>query len=191
MCYSFCEQLHIVFKQRHLSRGSQEMNVKQDLEAYFCANPVFFFRSIAKKKNWEIVAEENDSTAFYAEGIWRQYLCWFQWIEADQQLRITCEYDLKLPKNRRNSLYRTLNLANEKCEEGFFTYCDQQNIIVFHSKFKGLDALEISSLRSQEIIEDITNIMDELYPVFQLISWGKESPDMAMRLAGNHISGFI
>jgi len=172
-------------------RAVREMDVNQDLEAYFCANPVFFFRSIAKKNDWEVVADENDSTAFYAEGVWRQYLYWFQWIEVDQQLRITCEYNLRLPKNRRNSLYRTLNMANEKCEEGFFTYCDQQNIIVFHSKFKGSDALEINGLRSQVIIEDITNIMDELYPVFQLISWGKESPDMALRLADNHISGFI
>ena len=169
----------------------RKMDVNQDLEAYFCANPVFFFRSIAKKNNWEVVAEENDSTAFYAEGMWRQYLYCFQWMEADQQLRITCEYDLRLPKKRRNSLYRTLNMANEKCEEGFFTYCDEQKVIIFHSKFKGSDALEINALRSKDIISSITNIMDDLYPVFQLISWGKENPDMAIKLAGNHVSGFI
>ena len=62
---------------------------------------------------------------------------------------------------------------------------------MFHGKFRGSDALEINSFRSEQIVVGITNIMDELYPVFQLISWGKEKPDMAIRLAGNHVSGFI
>ena len=167
------------------------MDIHQDLEDYFSANPVSFFKLFAKKNDWEVVGDASDSAAFYAEGIWRQYLYCFHWIESDQQLIITCEYDLRLPKNRSNSLYRTLNLANEKCGEGFFTYCDEQKVIIFHSKFKGSDALEINALRSKDIISSITNIMDELYPVFQLISWGKENPDMAIKLAGNHVSGFI
>ena len=166
------------------------MDISQNLEEYFSANPVSFFRSFAKRKNWEIVAEAGDSTAFYGEGIWRSYLYCVHWLESEQQLQITCEYELKLPKNSSSSLYRTLNLANEKCEEGFFTYCDHQNTLIFHSKFKGSDALEIGTLRSQEIVLGITSIMDELYPVFQLISWGKENPDKAIKLAGNHVSGF-
>ena len=51
--------------------------------------------------------------------------------------------------------------------------------------------MEIESRRTREIISETTMIMDELYPVFQLISWGKESPDMALKLASHHSSGFI
>ncbi len=167
------------------------MDIIQDLEQYFLSNPVAYFGAFAKKKNWEVVAETSDSTAFYAEGLWRKYLYWFHWVESDQQLRITCEYDLRLPKNRSNSLYKTLNLANEKCFEGFFTYCAEQKVIIFHSKYKGSDALEINTSRSDEIVSRITKVMDELYPVFQLISWGKETPDTAMRLASHQVSGFI
>jgi len=167
------------------------MDFAQDLEEYFGTNPVSFFKLFAEKNNWDVIAETGASTAFYVEGIWRSYLCCFYWMEADQNLRITCEYDLKLPEKKSDPLYRTLNLANEKCEEGFFTYCENQNSLIFHNQFKGSDALEIGALRSKEIVSDITNIMDELYPVFQLISWGDENPDMALRLAGNQVSGFI
>ena len=89
------------------------------------------------KNSWELVAGVGDTTAFYADGLWRQYLYCFHWVEPDQELRITCEYDLKVPKNRSNSLYKTLNLANEKGSDGFFTYCDQQKMIMFHGKFRG------------------------------------------------------
>ncbi|MAI97481.1 MAG: hypothetical protein CML37_02145 [Rhodobacteraceae bacterium] len=167
------------------------MDLSQDLEEYFGANPVSFFKVLALENSWELVAGVGDTTAFYADGLWRQYLFCFHWVETEQELRITCEYDLRVPKNRSNPLYKTLNLANEKCNGGFFTYCDQQKAITFHGKFRGSDALEINSFRSEQIVSSITGIMDELYPVFQLISWGKEKPDMAIRLAGNHISGFI
>ena len=167
------------------------MDLSQDLEEYFGANPVSFFKVLALENSWELVAGVGDTTAFYADGLWRQYLFCFHWVETEQELRITCEYDLRVPKNRSNPLYKTLNLANEKCNGGFFTYCDQQKAITFHGKFRGSDALEINSFRSEQIVSSITGIMDELYPVFQLISCGKEKPDMAIRLAGNHISGFI
>ena len=167
------------------------MNIQEDLKTYFEANPVSNFKNLAKLKSWELVNDGFDSAAFYVEGVWKNYLFSLLWLEKDQQLKLTCEYDLNPKKDNMSSFYKTLNLANEKCSEGHFTFCENEKILVFHNQFKGSDALEIESRRTKEIISETTSVMDELYPVFQLIFWGKETPDMAIKLASKHSSGFI
>ena len=167
------------------------MNIQEDLKTYFEANPVSNFKNLAKLKSWELVNDGFESAAFYVEGVWKNYLLSLLWLERDQQLKLTCEYDLKPNKDNMSSFYKTLNLTNEKCSEGYFTFCENENILVFHNQYKGSDALEIESRRTKEIISETTSVMDELYPVFQLISCGKESPDMALKLASQHLSGFV
>ena len=167
------------------------MNIQEDLKTYFEANPVSNFKNLAKLKSWELVNDGFDSVAFYVEGIWKNYLISLLWLEKEQQLKLTCEYDLNLPKDNISSFYKTLNLANEKCSEGHFTFCENEKVLVFHNQYKGSDALEIENRRTREIIAETTAVMDELYPVFQLISWGKETPDTALKLASHHSSGFI
>jgi len=167
------------------------MNNHDDLKSYFEANPVANFKNLARLKSWELVNDGFESAAFYVEGIWKNYLYSFLWLEKDQQLKLTCEYDFNLPKDNNIPFYKTLNLANEKCNEGHFTFCENEKVLVFHNQYKGSDALEIECRRTNEIISETTFIMDELYPVFQLISCGKESPDMALKLASQHSSGFI
>ena len=167
------------------------MNVSADLKTYFESNPISNFKNLAENKNWDIVVDTYENTAFYVEGIWKNYLYCFRWMEKKQQLRLTCRYDFNLPKESNNSFYKALNLANEQCGDGFFTFCEHQRNLIFHNQYKGSDALEIEGIRSKEIIAETTSIMDQLYPVFQLISWGKESPDNAIKIAGNHSFGFI
>ena len=167
------------------------MNVPKDLKTYFEANPVSNFKNLAKLRNWELVDDYFECASFYVEGIWKNYLYSLLWLEKYQQLKLTCEYDFNLPKENNNTFYKTINLANEKCSEGYFTFCENERVLIFHNQYKGSDALEIESRRSREIISKTTAIMDDLYPVFQLISWGDESHDMALRLASRHSSGFI
>ena len=167
------------------------MNVPKDLKTYFEANPVSNFKNLAKLRNWELVDDYFECASFYVEGIWKNYLYSLLWLEKYQQLKLTCEYDFNLPKENNSTFYKTINLANEKCSEGYFTFCENERVLIFHNQYTGSDALEIERRRSREIISKPTAIMDHLYPVFQLISWGKESPDMALKLASRHSSGFI
>ncbi len=167
------------------------MNIQEDLKTYFEGNPVSNFKNLAKLESWELVNDGFESAAFYVEGVWKNYLFSLLWLERDQQLKLTCEYHLNPKKDNLSSFYKTLNLANEKCSEGYFTFCENEKILVFHNQYKGSDALEIESRRTTEIISQTTSVMDELYPVFQLISCGKESPDMALKLASQHLSGFV
>ena len=167
------------------------MDVSKDLAAYFGGNPIAFFRSYASGNNWEISSNSSDKTGFYIEGMWQFYFCYLHWLEASQQLQITCEYELKSPEKRFDMLYKTLNLANEKCNDGYFTYSEEQKSLRFHNQFKGSDALEIGEHRSKEIVLQTKNIMDETYPVFQLISWGNENPESAIKLVSDQISGYI
>ncbi len=113
------------------------MNIQEDLKTYFEANPVSNFKNLAKLKSWELVNDGFDSAAFYVEGVWKNYLFSLLWLEKDQQLKLTCEYDLNPKKENMSSFYKTLNLANEKCSEGHFTFCDNEKILVFHNQFKG------------------------------------------------------
>ena len=99
------------------------MNVQEDLKTYFEANPISKFKHLAQIKSWELVNDTFLSISFYVEGIWKNYLYSFLWLEKDQLLKLTCEYNFNLPKNKNTSFYRTLNLANERCGEGYFTFC--------------------------------------------------------------------
>ena len=167
------------------------IKIQEDLKAYFEANPVTNFKKLAKLQSWDLVHDSFETTSFYVEGTWKNYLYSLLWIEKDQQLKLTCEYNLKLPKENNNLFYKSINLANEKCNDGYFTFCENHHVLIFHNQYKGSDALEIESRRTKEIIIETTAKMDEFYPVFQLISCGKESHDMALSFASNHTSGFI
>ena len=166
------------------------MNIQDNLRLYFEENPVVKFKHLAHSKSWDLVNDTFESAAFYVEGIWKNYLYSLLWLEKDQQLKLRCEYDFHLPKDNQSSFYKALNLANEKCSEGYFTFCENDKVLVFNNQFKGSDALEIESRRTKEIISETTSLMDELYPVFQLTSWGNENPDIALKLASHHSSGF-
>ena len=74
------------------------MNVQEDLKTYFEANPISNFKNLAKLKSWELVNDGFDSAAFYVEGVWKNYLFSLLWLEKDQQLKLTCEYDLNPPR---------------------------------------------------------------------------------------------
>ena len=163
------------------------MDLSQDLENYFSANPVYFFLHSAKKYQWEVLSEDNDCTSFYIAGLWRSYLGWFTWIDSEQELLITCEYNLKVTSFSWESFYKTLNLANKKCVDGHFTYCMKEGSLIYHNKFRGSDALEIGRLRSENILSEMISLMDDLYPAFQLGACGNESSDKAIELAGNSI----
>ena len=80
------------------------MNVQEDLKTYFEANPISKFKHLAQIKSWELVNDTFLSISFYVEGIWKNYLYSFLWLEKDQLLKLTCEYNLNLPKNKFNSL---------------------------------------------------------------------------------------
>ena len=74
------------------------MNIQEDLKTYFEANPVSNFKNLAKLKSWELVNDGFDSASFYVEGVWKNYLFSLLWLEKDQQLKLTCEYDLNPKK---------------------------------------------------------------------------------------------
>ena len=57
------------------------MNSHEDLKSYFEANPVANFKNLARLKSWELVNDSFESAAFYVEGIWKNYLYSFLWLE--------------------------------------------------------------------------------------------------------------
>ena len=80
-------------------------------------------------------------------------------------------------------LYETLNLANDKCWAGAFSFWAEQKMMVYRY---GL-VLAGDQLASPEqiacMVETAILASERYYPAFQLACWGSQSPSEAIQVA--------
>jgi len=146
-------------------------------------HPIDIVETLAEHHDWTFDRIAEDQIAMAIEGSWRTYSLTLAWSGYDETLRLISTFEMDPPAETLPALYETLNRANDMCWAGAFTYWHEQRLMVYRY---GL-VLAGGSIASPEQISRMvmTALLncERFYPAFQLVGWGDQSPDKAIKVA--------
>ena len=146
-------------------------------------HPIDIVEHLAEHHEWDFDRIGDDQIAMAIEGQWRTYSVTLAWSHCDQTLRLVCTFEMEPPDEALPGLYELLNLVNDQCWAGSFTYWPTHKLTVYRY---GL-ILAGDQVASPEQIDTMINAAihsaERYYPAMQLNVWGGQTPAAAMQVA--------
>ena len=146
-------------------------------------HPIDIAETVAAHHAWEFDRLADDQIAMTVEGQWRSYSLTLAWSSREEVLRLICTFDMDPPAARLPALYEVLNLANDACWDGGFTFWAPQRLMVWRY---GLVLAGEAMAGPEQIDQMIRSALDgceRFYPAFQLACWGDTAPKAAIEVA--------
>ncbi|RFU12740.1 diacylglyceryl transferase [Rhodobacteraceae bacterium W635] len=146
-------------------------------------HPIDIVETLAAHHEWDFDRVADDQIAMAIEGQWRTYSVTLAWSAQDETLRMICTFDMEPPEDKLPALYEVLNLTNDKCWAGAFSYWHEHRLMVYRY---GL-VLAGDQMASPEqiacMVETAVVAAERYYPAFQLAVWSDKAPAEAMQVA--------
>ena len=146
-------------------------------------HPIDIVEHIAEHHEWDFDRMGDDQIAMAVAGQWRTYSLTLAWSGYDETLRMVCTFEMEPPEDKKPGLYELLNLVNDQCWAGAFTWWDEPKLMVYRY---GL-VLAGGQVASAEQIDTMINAAvlsaERYYPAMQLLIWGDKTPEQAMQAA--------
>ena len=146
-------------------------------------HPIDIVENLAEHHEWDFDRIGDDQIAMAVEGQWRTYSITLAWSPYDETLRMVCTFEMEPPEERHSDLYELLNLVNDQCWTGSFTFWAAQKLMVYRyglvlSGGQVATADQIDTLITAAVLN-----AERFYPAMQLLVWGDRSPADAMQVA--------
>ncbi|PYG31222.1 YbjN domain-containing protein [Pelagimonas varians] len=146
-------------------------------------HPIDIVEHLAAHNEWEFERLADDQISMAVEGQWRTYSITLAWSGGDETLRMICSFDMDPPSDKISALHEGLNLVNDQCWAGSFSFWDAQKLMVY--KY-GL-VLAGGNIASPEQIDTMINAAvmsaERYYPAFQLMVWTDKTAKQSMQIA--------
>ncbi|UWQ92744.1 YbjN domain-containing protein [Aliisedimentitalea scapharcae] len=146
-------------------------------------HPIDIVEHLAEHHDWDFDRIGDDQIAMAVEGQWRTYSITLAWSAYDETLRMVCTFEMDPPEDKLTGLYELLNLMNDQCWAGAFTYWGEQKLMVYRY---GL-VLAGGQMASPDQIDTLINAAvlsaERYYPAIQLLVWGDRTPKQALEVA--------
>ncbi|MFN2306513.1 MAG: YbjN domain-containing protein [Paracoccaceae bacterium] len=146
-------------------------------------HPIDMVEHVAEHHAWEFDRIHDDQIAMAVEGQWKTYSVTLAWSPFDETLRLICTFEMEPPAHRLPALYEALNVINDQCWAGGFTWWADQNMMVYRY---GL-VLSGDQAPTPDQIDTMINCAvmsaERYYPAIQLVTWAERSPEDAVQIA--------
>ncbi len=152
-------------------------------------HPIDIVETLAEHHAWDFDRVADDQIAMAIEGVWRTYSITLAWSHYDETLRLVCSFEMDPPKEKLALLYETLNLANGRCWTGAFTHWKEHKLMVYCYGLVLTGGETAGSVQIDQMVRAAVENAERFYPAFQLVCWGDDTPDMAMRVAMDEAYG--
>ncbi len=146
-------------------------------------HPIDLVEHIAEHHDWQFDRIHDDQIAMAVEGQWRTYSITLAWSPYDQTLRLICTFEMEPPEHRMGALYEALNVLNDRCWAGAFTWWGEQKMMVYRY---GLVLSGDQSANPEQVdtmINAAVGACEQYYPALQLVTWAERSPEEAIQVA--------
>jgi hypothetical protein len=152
-------------------------------------HPIDIVETLAEHHAWDFDRIAEDQIAMAIEGAWRTYSLTLAWSPYDETLRILCTFEMDPPADRLAALFETLNSANDKCWSGAFTLWREQGLMVYRYGLVLTGGETAGPSQINQLVHLAVSACERFYPAFQLVCWGDEKPEHAMRVAMDEAFG--
>ncbi len=146
-------------------------------------HPVDIVQSLATHRDWDFDRVADDQIAMSVEGAWRTYSITLAWSDIDETLRMICTFDMEPPREKMAQLYEALNLANDNCWAGGFSFWKDHQMMVYRYGLVLTGGATASPEQIDQLLHSAVTSCERYYPAFQLACWGDQSPVKAMDVA--------
>jgi hypothetical protein len=146
-------------------------------------HPIDIVESLAAHRKWDFERASEDQIVMSVEGSWRNYSITLAWSENDETLRMICTFDMEPPREKLSKLYEALNLANDSCWSGGFSFWKDHRMMVYRYGLVLSGGATATSEQIDQLLNEAVTACERYYPAFQLACWGDQSPVAAMDVA--------
>lgn len=152
-------------------------------------HPIDIVETLAEHHAWDFDRIAEDQIAMAIEGQWRTYSVTLAWSPYDETLRLVCSFEMEPPMDKLPALFDTLNRANDKCWTGGFTLWQEQKLMVYRYGLLLTGGETAGAAQLGHLVERAVSNCERFYPAFQLVCWGDDTPEVAMRVAMDEAFG--
>lgn len=146
-------------------------------------HPIDIVESLAEQSDWDFDRLGADQIAMVIEGAWKNYSISLAWSAHDDILRMVCSFDVNPPEARLPEFHRLINLANDKIWGGNFTLWREQGMLAFRYGLTLAGGAMATPEQIEAMVLTAVGMSERFYPAFQLVAWGDETAEQALRVA--------
>ena len=146
-------------------------------------HPIDIVEHLAEHHEWEFDRIEENQIAMAVQGQWRTYSITLAWSGFDETLRLICSFEMEPPEEKLKDLYETLNVANDRCWTGAFTFWEDQKLMVYRYGLVLTGGQIATAEHIDAMISSAVLTAEKYYPAFQLVVYDNQSPNKAMQVA--------
>lgn len=146
-------------------------------------HPIDIVEHLAEHHEWEFDRIEENQIAMAVQGQWRTYSITLAWSGFDETLRLICSFEMEPPEEKLKDLYETLNVTNDRCWTGAFTFWEDQKLMVYRYGLVLTGGQIATAEQIDAMISSAVLTAEKYYPAFQLVVYDNQSPNKAMQVA--------
>lgn len=152
-------------------------------DGYSDVDPIDITQHIAEAHDWEFDRIGDDQIALAVEGRWRSYQITLAASDRDETLRLVATFDLDPGEARLGPVLELMNLVNDSCWAGAFTWWADEKMIVWRYGLMLSGGQQAAPEQIDAMITVAVSACERFYPAFQLVGWGDKTPTEAMQVA--------
>ena len=146
-------------------------------------HPIDIVEHLAERHDWDFERIADDQIAMAVEGQWQTYSITLAWSDFDETLRMVCTFEMAPSQENLPALYHALNLINDQCWTGTFTWWNDQKLMVFLYGLVQSGGQVTSAEQIDTMIRTAVENAERYYPAFQLVVYGDQDPEQALQVA--------
>lgn len=146
-------------------------------------HPIDLVETLAETYSWEFDRVGENQISMIIEGQWRTHSVTLAWSQYEEKLCLFSSFEIEPTEDRLGVLYEALNLANDQCGVGSFTYWKKEKLLNYRYVLLLDGDSEATSEQINKMLENAVNLSERFYPAFQLVCWGDRSPKYAIQIA--------
>ena len=159
------------------------MSFTEQIPATAEVDPIDIVEHLAEHHDWDFDRIADDQIAMVVEGQWRTYSITLAWSAFDETLRLVASFEMEPPEARLPQLHELLNLVNDNCWTGAFTFWPSQNLMVWRYGLVLSGGQTATPEQIDRMIVSAVAAAERFYPAFQLTVWADREPAEAMQVA--------
>ncbi len=161
------------------------MRVDDYEEAREASAPLDMMEQYFGARGWSCERVSDEEIVAQAQGSWTQYELRAVWRDEDRVLQFLALPDIRVPADKRATIYEALGLINEQLWMGHFEMWSSSGLILFRNAAM-LDAGGEGTMtldHAEALVETAVDECERFYPVFQFVLWADKSPADAIAAA--------
>ncbi|WP_136161224.1 YbjN domain-containing protein [Sphingomonas flavalba] len=149
------------------------------------AAPIDMLEDYFDARGWSCERGGDDEIVAHVQGSWGKYELRGVWREEDHVLQFLAMPDIRVPDDKRATLYEAIGLVNEQLWLGHFELWVNSGILLFRhaALLAGNDGATLGLDQAETLVEAAIDECERFYPVFQFVLWGGKSPREAIDAA--------